>query len=97
MSTPELSAESDQVHARLLKFVLAAVVVTHLLLVLSIWGQWRTIAIITTAFFGVVGYNLVLARPVFAAHTRLAEGLRLVGNTLANIVHGHFTGWSLPV
>ena len=97
MSTPELSAESDQVHARLLRFVLAAVVVTHLLLVLSVWGQWRNITIITTVFFGVVGYNLVLARPVFAAHTRLAEGLRLAGNTLANIVYGHFTGWSLPV
>lgn len=97
MSTPELSAESDQVHARLLRFVLCAVVVTHLLLVLSVWGQWRNIAIITTAFFGVVAYNLVLARPVFAEQTRLAEGLRLIGNTLATIVYGHFTGWSLPV
>jgi two-component system NtrC family sensor kinase len=97
MSTPELSAESDQVHARLLKFVLSAVVATHLLLVASIWGQWRNIAIITAAFFAVVGYNMALARPVFAEHTRLAEGLRLAGNTLANIVYGHFSGWALPM
>jgi two-component system, NtrC family, sensor kinase len=99
MSAPELEpgADSEQVHARLLRFILSAVVVTHLLLVASVWGQWKNIAIITAAFFVVAGFNMALARPVFSERTRIAETLRLIGNMLANMVYGHFTGWALPV
>src|SRR5262245_10003966 len=99
MSTPELElgTESKQAHAQLLRLILVGVVATHLLLVASIWGRWRDIALITVACFGVAGFNLVLAQPVFSARTRLAETLRLCGNVLANLFYGHFTDWALPV
>jgi len=90
-------AAAGDVHARLLRFILAAVVVTHLLLVASVWGQWRNIAIITGVFLLVVCLNLVLAQPVFSERTRTAETIRLIGNMLANLLYGHFTGWQLPV
>jgi two-component system NtrC family sensor kinase len=98
-SAPELEPEdiSGQAHARLLRFILCGVITTHLLLILSVWGRWRSILIITGIFFLVVFYNMMLAQPVFSARTRMAETLRLVGNTVATILYGHFTGWQLPV
>jgi len=89
--------QADDVQAGLLRFVLGAVVLTHLLLVASVWGQWTNIAIITGTFFLVVALNLVLARPAFSEQTRITETVRLLGNMVANLIYGHFTGWQLPV
>jgi signal transduction histidine kinase len=101
MSTPELDldpgSEAAQAHDRLKWFIMAAVFLTHLLLVASVWGQWRNIAIITATFVLVAVYNMLLARPVFSNRTRATESLRLIGNMLASCVYGHFTGWQLPV
>jgi signal transduction histidine kinase len=101
MSTSELEldpeAMSGQAHARLKWFILSGVITTHLLLILSVWGRWRSIALITGVFVLVVVYNMVLAQPVFSKSTRTVETLRLIGNTVATIVYGHFTDWQLPV
>ncbi|KFE67604.1 sensor histidine kinase [Hyalangium minutum] len=101
MSAPETEQDpigaAGNINARLLRFILLAVVITHLLLIASVWGQWKTIAIITGTFFLVVCLNLTLARPVFSEQTRLTETIRLMGNMLANLVYGHVTGWQLPM
>ncbi|WP_224364582.1 sensor histidine kinase [Hyalangium versicolor] len=96
-SEPELDSESHKVHARLMRLILTGVVATHLLLIIAVWGQWRTIAIITAVFFFVAGFNMIRARPVFSVHTRFSETLRLCTNTAAVILYGHFTDWALPV
>jgi two-component system NtrC family sensor kinase len=101
MSAPEAEqdpiAAAGDINARLLRFILIAVVITHVLLVASVWGQWTNIALITGVFFLVVCLNLTLARPAFSEQTRLIETIRLVGNMVANLVYGHFTGWQLPM
>lgn len=88
---------AGQVHARLKWFSFAGVLATHLLLVGAVWGQWRSIAIITAAFVLVTGLNVVLAQRFFSERTRTAEASRLTLNMLANLVYGHFTDWALPV
>ncbi|MFL5347156.1 MAG: sensor histidine kinase [Hyalangium sp.] len=90
-------AATEQVRTRLLRFILAAVILTHLLLIASVWGRWRDIALITGVFLLVVVLNMVLAQPFFSARTRSTETLRLLGNMVATLAYGHFTQWALPV
>jgi signal transduction histidine kinase len=99
MSRSQLSPESEveQINDRVKWFTFIAVIVTHLLLILCVWGQWRTIVIITATFAVVLAINQVLAQAFFSERTRTAEAIRLVVNLLATTVYGHFTGWALPV
>jgi signal transduction histidine kinase len=104
MSRPETDAEqaeiaAGRIHETLKWTTLGMVIVTHLLLVASIWGQWERIAIISGVFVLVTGLNELLTRRIrfFTERARLAENLRLGLNLLATTVYGHFTDWALPM
>ncbi len=101
MSAPDLALDphsaTTQIQPRLKRFILAAVVVAHVLLVVSVWGRWANIAIITGVFGLVVPLNMVLAQPVLSQRTRTVEILRLLVNMVATVIYGHFTDWALPV
>jgi signal transduction histidine kinase len=93
----EAEAVARQVHARLKLFVLVLVNVTHLLLVFSIWGDWRRIGIVTGVFGVVSAFNVALARRYALNATRDVESLRVGLNLLAVAVYGHFSAWAFPV
>ena len=80
MSRPDVNAEAAEVaerriHATLQWTTLGMVILTHLLLVGSIWGQWRRIAIISGVFILAAVLNDTLARRVrfFSERARLAD------------------------
>jgi two-component system, NtrC family, sensor kinase len=102
MRSPEKGQEpgpaAGRIRARLDWFVLGLVIAAHVMAVVSIWGQWERIGIITAMFVGVACLNFVVARRFPAERTRTAESLRMTFNLLVSMpIYGHFTGWALPV
>jgi signal transduction histidine kinase len=104
MSLPDIDAQEAEVaagriHTTLKGTTLGMVVVTHLLLVGAIWGQWERIAIISGVFAVSIVLNELLAQRFrfFAERSGLAENLRLGLNLLATTIYGHFTDWALPM
>ncbi|HYO52022.1 sensor histidine kinase [Archangium sp.] len=104
MSRPGVEVEeseiaADRIHTSLKWSTLGAVIVTHLLLVGSIWGQWGRIALISGVFALATVLNNVLVRRFrfFSESARLAENLRVALNLLVTPVYGHFTDWAMPV
>ncbi|WP_052518396.1 sensor histidine kinase [Archangium violaceum] len=102
MRSPEKGQEpgtaAGRIRARLDLFVLGLVVAAHVMAVVSIWGQWERIGIISAMFVGVACINFVIARRFPAERARTAEALRMTFNLLVSMpIYGHFTGWALPV
>ncbi|WP_309889334.1 ATP-binding protein [Archangium sp.] len=104
MSRPNVDAEEAEVaagriHVTLKWTTLGLVIVTHLLLVGAIWGQWGRIALITGVFALATALNEVITQNFrfFSERARLAENLRLGLNLLATTLYGHFTDWALPM
>jgi two-component system, NtrC family, sensor kinase len=88
---------AGHVHQRLKWFTFAAVLVTHLLLVSCVWGQWSTIALITGVFVCSTVMNTMLIRRFFSPRSRVGEATRLIINQLVTLTYGLLTGWALPV
>ncbi|WP_375769560.1 ATP-binding protein [Archangium gephyra] len=95
---PEPGMAADRLRARLDWFVIGLVNLTHVMLVVSIWGQWVRIGIITAMFAVVAGLNVAISRHFPTERVRTAEAVRMTLNLLiATPVYGHFTGWAFPV
>ena len=104
MSRPDVNTEETEVaerriHVTLQWTTLGMVIITHLLLVGSIWGQWRRIAIISGVFVLVSVLNDALVRRIrfFSERARLAENLRVGLNLFVTPIYGYFTDWALPM
>jgi signal transduction histidine kinase len=99
MSVLELNRDPAalEVRAGLNRFVTVAVSVTHVMLVVSVWGRWRDIVILTVVFVLVTGFNALVAEQFFSKEARATDAIRLTINLLANFVFGYFSDWQLPV
>lgn len=85
------------IHARLKVFTVMAVVLTHLLLVAAVWGQWRTIALCTGVFAMTMVVNMLLAQAFVLRRSRASEAMRLSFNLVATALYGLLTDWALPI
>jgi two-component system NtrC family sensor kinase len=88
---------AGHVHQRLKWSIFAAVILTHLLLVSCVWGQWRTIALITGVFVFSTVMNTMLIHRFFSPRSRAGETTRLIFNQLVTLTYGLLTDWALPV
>ncbi|WP_426745431.1 ATP-binding protein [Myxococcus faecalis] len=92
---PEVDA--DWVNSRLKRFTLLACLLIHGLLIVSLWGRWHEVLVVTVAFAGVTGANVVLARGFFSRHTQAAEATRFTLNMVGTVFYGVVSDWALPV
>ncbi|MDY7231766.1 sensor histidine kinase [Hyalangium rubrum] len=87
----------ERLHVRLKRFTLAAALATHVLLVVWVWGQWKTIALSTAVFVLSTAVNALLARRFFSKRARTTETFRLVFNQAVTLTYGLLTDWALPI
>jgi two-component system, NtrC family, sensor kinase len=103
MSEPRTAQDtgpvSPQVRDRQGLLSMLGVVGVYLLMVLSIWGQWRSIALVSATFVFMFAFNVglelwLLRQP---ARPRWSSTLRLVLEAGAVLVYGRLTSWAVPV
>jgi signal transduction histidine kinase len=90
-------AAAAQSLARLKGLIFGLVILNHLLLVSTLWGQWARLAGVSVTFTVVTAINAVLTERYYLKQTHLSETARVVLNTLAIAIYGHWSGWALPV
>ena len=66
-----------------------------LLLLLSVWGNWRAMAWVALGHVVIAVWNTQILR-IQRLGFFLAEDIRAIGNAGITVVIGHFTGWTLP-
>ena len=92
---PELQLK--RINDRVKGFIFALVSLNVLVMMGSVWGQWRTVGIVLAIGLIATAVNAVLARDFFSDERNSQETLRVGLNLLLTAGYGHFTGWTFPV
>jgi two-component system, NtrC family, sensor kinase len=102
VQSPEREREHEllasRIRERLDWFVFTLIIITQVLLVGSVWGQWGRIGILMGTFVTVAVLNFLVSHRFSGEQARVGEALRMVLNLLvAAPIFGHFTDWAFPV